>query len=336
MRVASGVLAIGLVWYVSGAAKADPADCAMLLRQDIFNRTTVIDKQTKQTRSLADLCSSSNGGSSNGFNLGYAGATLGANQASRFATAYCNENFSESDIRSDKGFWHAVIDPNVINAASQCLALEGRGLHTKINSNYDTNTLDVSLRFDTKTGTKISDVILTGNIKCTGDFYDEIKNKKSQGGLVLSTDNRGFACSPIDDKPNSGGDIPAGNVAIFTDWETIHATLPRRMAPSLEQRLGQAENNIRAITNNLGNGVHVVVHTGSIGRNTGILDATCDEPGYIAVGGACAADEQVPTGSFLHTAIVTDDRKGFRCIWRGFAQKARAQAICVNAAFVKE
>lgn len=84
-----------------------------------------------------------------------------------------------------------------------------------------------------------------------------------------------------------------------------------------------------------GAGFLVVVHTGSIDRDNGTLFATCEKTGYIAVSGACAADE-LSSAAVLYTAAVTKDRRQFQCQWRGYVSKARAQAICVNAELVEK
>jgi len=230
----------------AGAAMADSSDCAMLLKQDIFNRTTVIDKATNQSRALSDLCSKDSGGSSDGLSISYDGFNLGGSSASQFAKSYCSNSFSESDIRSEKGIWQQMVDPGIISAVSQCLALNSRGLHAQINPHYDTHAFDITFRFDGDKGTRITDVIPDGNIQCSGDFYDEIKKQKPQGAL-LTTNTRGFKCEAKDNKPDARGDIGAGYLTVITDWDPIQARLPTRMAPSMEQRLKSTENAAAAL-----------------------------------------------------------------------------------------
>lgn len=232
MKKSEAAFVVLILFSFNKSAIAQENECALLLQQDLHDKLIVIDKNTNNRVDTSSICGSESGASSSGLNVQYAGVGVGASQANAFASAYCNNNFSENNIIANKSVYSSIINPQIVNAAIECFKLNAKQLNYHVNRNVESHSFAINLKYLGSTSIRINDIILNGNIKCNGSLFDEW-NSKLESTIALDTRSRVLNCQPnnISELPDSGGDV-----VISTDEGPIFAQIPTVFSPSLSEQ----------------------------------------------------------------------------------------------------
>ena len=256
MKALSVIVVIPFLLSASDAF-SDESDCVSFFQQDIHNKLVILDNSTGKQLSSSSLCKSQASASSAGLSVQYAGVGVGFSDASSLAQAMCDNKYSQSDFANGHNVYQSVVDPNIMQAVTECFKLNAKGLHYNVHSNSDTHSITIAMTYDGPKPITIKDIVLDGNVKCEGQLYSAW-TAGSGKPLNLDAGAQGLTCVPKDTAavssspaPASTSDIEAGTITVVTDAGPIYAQIPRRFAPSLEGEFRQLQSIVTAMGTDL-------------------------------------------------------------------------------------